>query len=340
MIQKKLSYKEVESARRMLESCRKVAIVCHTSPDGDAIGSSLALYEYLKDMGKTVSVVVPGYFPDFLHWMTDSDKIVMYDKQRAMGNLLLSQADLICVLDLNDPGRLEDLGRAVERSTAKKLMIDHHLDPVRFCDLTISYPQASSTCELVFRLIYAMGGERHLTKAGAEDIYAGMCTDTGRFSYNSNDPDIFIIIAELLKKGIDKDKIVRNIYNNYTEQRFRLLGHILKDKLEVYAEQHACLYHVTRAEQSEYHFLKGDLEGVVNLPLEIRGVTMSISLREDTEKDRIMVSVRTVDDKPANLIAEKYFNGGGHLNAAGGMLWCGMDEALDIARKAIKDNEF
>jgi phosphoesterase RecJ-like protein len=216
-------------------------------------------------------------------------------------------------------------------------MIDHHLHPQKFCDLTISYPDASSTSELVFRLIDAIGGLSNLTKAGAEDLYAGMCTDTGKFTYGANDPDLYVILSELLKKGIDKDKINRLIYNNFTEARFRLLGYILSEKLQVFPDLHATMFTLTRDEMSRFSYIKGDTEGVVNLPLEIKGTKLSIYMREDTEHPRIFVSLRSVDDFPANKVAADFFNGGGHLNAAGGQLQNkSMDEAVEIAKKALE----
>ncbi len=336
MLSNKISHTELAEVKRMFEQCKNVVITTHVSSDGDAIGSSLGLYEYLTRKGKMVTVMVPGYYPDFLKWMKDADKILLYDRQKARCRNIIAMADLIVCLDLNEPGRMEELAQPVLASNAKKVMIDHHLHPEQFCDLVISYPDASSTSELVFRIIDSIGGLQNLSKAGAEDIYAGMCTDTGKFSYNSNDPDIYMILAELLKKGIDKDKINRRIYNNYTEARFRLLGYILSEKLQVFPEYHASLFTLNREELRNFHYLKGDTEGVVNMPLEIKGTKLSIFMHEDTEKPRIFVSLRSVDDFPANKVAAEFFNGGGHLNAAGGQLHCPMDEAVEIAKKAIE----
>ena len=337
MLSQKISYKEVGEAKRMFDACKNVVIVTHVSSDGDAIGSSLGLYEYLKRKGKQVTVIVPNYFPDFLKWMSSADKILQYDRQRAMSKTYISAADLIVVLDLNEPKRLEELEGPVLAAKCKKIMIDHHLFPEHFCDLTISYPDASSTSELIFRLIDAMGGLSVLSKAGAEDIYVGMCTDTGKFSFNSNHPDIFLIIAELLRKGIDKDRIIRRVYNNYSESRFRLVGYMLNEKLQVFPDLHAALFTLTREELARFTYIKGDTEGVVNMPLEIKGTKLSIYMREDTEKPRIFVSLRSVDDFPCNKMAADFFNGGGHLNAAGGQLHnMSMDEAVEVAKKAIE----
>ena len=339
MLSNKLTVQEVDSVRRMFDECRNVVIVTHTAADGDAVGSSLGLYEYLRSLGKMVTVIVPNFFPDFLGWMKDADRIVRYTYHVKMAKTFIEHADLICVLDLNESGRLEELKDTILEAKAKKIMIDHHLNPEKFCDLTISYPKASSASELVFRLIYALGGVSHLTKAGAEDIYAGMCTDTGKFSFNSNDPDVFVIISELLQKGIDKDLIVRKIYNNYTEGRYRMMGYILYEKLRVFPELHAAYWTLTREEQARFQFIRGDAEGIVNIPLEIKGTKLSISLRDDTEKPRVLVSLRSVDDFPCNKMAEEFFNGGGHLNASGGTLYCTMEEAIATVEKALKAYE-
>ncbi len=260
----------------------------------------------------------------------------MYNHHVKTAKTYIDHADLICVLDLNETSRMEELGKLVKAASAKKVMIDHHLFPEKFCDLTISYPTASSTCELVFRIINALSSTKLITLAGAEDLFAGICTDTGKLSYNSNDPDLYQIIGELLKKGVNKDQIIRNIYSNYTEGRFRLLGYILYEKMKIYPKLHTSLYTLTREELTNFNYLKGDAEGIVNMPLDIKGMKLSITLREDTEKPRVLVSMRSVGDFPANKMAEDFFNGGGHKNAAGGMLSCSMDEAVAITEKAIE----
>lgn len=336
MLKQIITPAETENIKKIFSGCKNVVICTHTSPDGDAIGSSLGLYHYLKSLGKNPTVIVPNYFPDFLRWMEGADKIIQYDRNRALSKNIINMADLICCLDFNAMDRIDDLATPIRYSNAKKVMIDHHLNPEKFCDITISHPEASSTCELLFRILTSIGGTDRIKRAGAECLYAGMCTDTGGFTYNSNDPDIFVIISELMRKGIDKDLIYRKIYNNYTESRYRLMGHILKEKLQVFPETHSSLFAITKEELSEYHYLKGDAEGIVNMPLCIKGQKLSISLREDTEKPLIWVSLRSVDDFPANKMAADFFNGGGHLNAAGGKLSCTMEEAIEVAKRAIE----
>ena len=321
---------------QLISTAQSVLVVCHKSPDGDAIGSSLGMAEYLRLRGKDVTVVVPDQYPDFLHWLPNSEKIVRYDKHPGKCDMLFKIADLIVCLDFNTPSRVEDMEPALVSSPARKILIDHHLKPDVDADLVISQPEASSASELVFRVVWQLGGFPELGKAFAIPVYCGMMTDTGGFTFNSTRPEIFFIIGELLTKHIDKDKIYRNVYHNYSYDRIRLMGYVMYEKLVYLPEYHASYYAITRDEQKRFNFIKGDAEGLVNIPQQIKGLKLSISLREDTEKPNLVwVSLRSVDDFPCNLVAERFFNGGGHLNASGGRLNCSIDEAVEIARQAI-----
>ena len=321
---------------QLISTAQSVLVVCHKSPDGDAIGSSLGMAEYLRQRGKGVTVVVPDQYPDFLHWLPNSEKIVRYDKHPSKCDMLFKIADLIVCLDFNTPSRVEDMEPALVSSPARKILIDHHLKPDVDADLVISQPEASSASELVFRVVWQLGGFPELGKAFAIPVYCGMMTDTGGFTFNSTRPEIFFIIGELLTKHIDKDKIYRNVYHNYSYDRIRLMGYVMYEKLVYLPEYHASYYAITRDEQKRFNFIKGDAEGLVNIPQQIKGLKLSISLREDTEKPNLVwVSLRSVDDFPCNLVAERFFNGGGHLNASGGRLNCSIDEAVEIARQAI-----
>ena len=321
---------------QLISTAQSVLVVCHKSPDGDAIGSSLGMAEYLRLRGKDVTVVVPDQYPDFLHWLPNSEKIVRYDKHPGKCDMLFKIADLIVCLDFNTPSRVEDMEPALVSSPARKILIDHHLKPDVDADLVISQPEASSASELVFRVVWQLGGFPELGKAFAIPVYCGMMTDTGGFTFNSTRPEIFFIIGELLTKHIDKDKIYRNVYHNYSYDRIRLMGYVMYEKLVYLPEYHASYYAITRDEQKRFNFIKGDAEGLVNIPQQIKGLKLSISLREDTETPNLVwVSLRSVDDFPCNLVAERFFNGGGHLNASGGRLNCSIDEAVEIARQAI-----
>ncbi len=337
MLKQKINSQEAAAIKKYFDSCKNVVVTAHTSPDGDAIGSCLGLYEYLKRKGKNVTVIVPNYFPDFLHWMKDADKVVLFERQKTLSYNIINMADLICCLDFNEMSRIDELAMPISKAKAKKILIDHHLNPNKSpFDFVISRPEASSTCELVFRVLDAIGGVDQLTFAGAEDLYAGMFTDTGGFSFNSNEPDVFVIISELLRKGIDKDLINRRINNNFSPDRLRLVGYVLYEKLQVFPDLHASFFTMTKEELAQFNYLKGDMEGIVNMPLQIKGHKLSISLREDTEKPVIRVSARSVDDLPCNEICAQFFNGGGHKNASGGTLECSMEEAIEITKKAFE----
>jgi phosphoesterase RecJ-like protein len=321
---------------QLISDAETILITCHKSPDGDAIGSSLGLADYLRHLGKEPVVIVPDQYPDFLMWLPNTEKIIRYDKQRDKADLLFKIADLVFCLDYNAPSRVDEMEEALVSSPATRVLIDHHLNPDVPADLIISEPEASSTCELVFRLVWQMGAFPTLTKQFAVPIYCGMMTDTGGFTYNSSRPEIFFIISELLTKRIDKDKIYRNVYHNYSESRIRLMGYVMYEKLVYMPEYNAAYYTLTKDELKRFRFIKGDAEGLVNIPQQIKGLRLSISLREDTEKDRVVwVSLRSVDNFPCNLMAEEFFNGGGHLNASGGRLNCPMDEAVRIVKDAI-----
>ena len=322
---------------QLIANSQTILITCHRSPDGDAIGSSLGWAEFLRSKGKEPVVIVPDMYPDFLKWLPNSEKIVRYDKHREKCDMLFKIADLVFCLDFNTASRVDEMESTLLGTPATRVLIDHHLNPDVPTELTISHPEASSTSELVFRIVWQMGAFEKQTKHFAIPVYCGMMTDTGGFTFNSTRPEIFFIISQLLTKHIDKDRIYRNVYHNYSESRIRLMGYVMYEKLVYLPEYHASFYTINREELSRFNFLKGDAEGLVNIPQQIKGLKLSISLREDTEKDNtIWISLRSVDDFPCNKMAEDFFNGGGHLNASGGRLNCTMDEAVEIVHKAIK----
>lgn len=321
---------------QLISDAQNIIITCHTNADGDAIGSSLGWAEYLKSRGKDSTIIVPDMYPDFLTWMPNTEKILRYDKHKEQANLLFSIADLVFCLDYNVPSRVDEMQKALLTTQAQRVLIDHHLGPDVPAVLTISHPEMSSTSELVFRIVWQMGGFEALNKHFAVPIYCGMMTDTGGFTFNSNDPAIFYIISLLLTKGINKDRIYRNVYNNFSEERLRLTGFVMLERLVVDNKRHASYYTLRRKDQRRFHFMKGDAEGLVNMPLQIKGHKLSISLREDADKDNLVwVSLRSVDQFPCNKMAAEFFNGGGHLNASGGKLYCSIDEAVKIAQQAI-----
>ena len=331
-----LTEDQVAQLSHLISDAETILITCHKSPDGDAIGSCLGWAEYLRAQGKEPVVIVPDQYPDFLLWMPNTEKIVRYDKHKEKCDMLFKIADLVFCLDYNTPSRVEDMEQALVSSPAPRILIDHHLNPDVPTILTISHPEASSTSELVFRIVWQLDGFKLMSKQFAIPIYCGMMTDTGGFTFNSSNSEIYFIISELLTKHIDKDRIYRNVYHNYSEDRIRLMGYVMYEKLVYLPEYHAAFYTLTKEEQQRFHFIKGDAEGLVNIPQQIKGLKLSISLREDTEKPQLIwVSLRSVDDFPCNRMAEDFFNGGGHLNAAGGRINGTMEDAVETVKRAI-----
>jgi len=333
-----LATNDLERLKQLIDQSHSIVLTCHRNADGDALGSTIGLAWLLKAIGKEAQVFVPDQYPDFLMWLPGSQEVVRYDKHREGCDFTLAHhTDLLFCMDYNTLSRTSEMQDALEQCPAKRILIDHHPSPDIQAEVSISRPQASSTCELVFRLVWQMGLFPQADHNFATCIYCGMMTDTGAFTYSSSSPEIYFIIGQLLTKGIDKDRIYRNVYHCYSEQRLRLMGFVLLQRLVVMKPLHATYYTLSKEDQTKFHFKKGDAEGLVNLPLQIKGVKLSISLREDTEKENtIWVGLRSVDNFPCNKMAEQHFNGGGHLNASGGCLHTTLAEATEYTRKAIE----
>lgn len=337
MLQDILTEVQQQQLATLVANAQKVVITGHTSPDGDAIGSTTALTQMLRRMGKQATTVVPNDFPDFLKWIPTAHEVLAYDKDAERIDSLLAEADLVVCLDHAETSRMGNLGEAVLRSSAPRVVIDHHLKPSPdWCQLLVSRPEMCSACEVLFTVAHQMGWTEDLTHDEAVSFYTGMMTDTGAFSFASNRPEIFEIVSMLLRTGIDKDRIYRNVFWTYSADRLRLMGYMLYVKMEVMHPYHAALMTLTNEERRHYRTRNGDTEGFVNLPLQIEGMRLSIFLREDTEAPGVIrVSTRSVDDFPCNELCQRFFNGGGHKNASGGRLSCSMDEAVEVVKKAL-----
>ena len=328
---------EINSLKTLLQQAQHIVICAHKSPDGDAVGSTLAWKHYLEQTGKTdVRACLPDAAPDFLQWLPGFQTIIRYDKRKEEVEAAFAQADLVCCLDFNSTSRVEAMQAVLDSAAAPRVLIDHHLEPDIDCRISFSHPEMSSTSEIIFHLIDRLGGFDAMSTQCAQCIYCGMMTDTGGFTYNSTRPEIYSTISRLLTKGIDKDKIYNRVYHNYSVHALRLRAHIILNKLRVVEELHAAYYTVTKREMHQFHFVKGDMEGLVNVPQQIKGLKLSISLREDTENpNRILVSLRSCNGFRCQPMAVRFFNGGGHANAAGGKLSCNMAEAEQITLHAI-----
>ncbi|MCU0362203.1 MAG: bifunctional oligoribonuclease/PAP phosphatase NrnA [Bacteroidales bacterium] len=319
-----------------------ILLICHINPDGDAIGSQLALYHYLKSMGRSVDMISPNNLQEFLRWMDGAGEIRIFTKERTLCRDIISRAGVIVLLDFNNTGRMGEAEEYVKKSAAAKVIIDHHLDPSDFGDLLISDPGVCSTAELVHRIVTAVNGSRFINKAYAEALYVGIVTDTGNFEHGAYGPDTFRTVADILESGIDRDRILDLVYNNFSADRLRLQGYVLATKMIVLPEYRTAYMTLTRDELKRFNHVKGDTEGFVNMPLSVKGVVFSALFIE--KEGFVKLSFRSKGKIPTNEFATRYFNGGGHLNASGGEWKAGLDEtvtrfldALDEFRELRQD---
>lgn len=335
MIKRVINEEQTKKLKQLIADAKNIVITCHMSPDGDAVGSSLGLMHVLRTMGKYTSVVTPDMVPVSLNFLPGVKSIVVYTRQELLAKQLVKEADLIICLDFNALYRIDRFAPVIGQAKATKVMIDHHLDPENFTDLCISYPHMSSTCELLYNAIVLTGMKRFLNYNSATCIYTGMMTDTGNFTYNSNNSDLYIIIAELLKYGIDKDYIYNTAMNTFSADRLRLMGYAMSEKMEVFPEVGGAIIELTREELYSFNYQKGDTESLVNKPLSIPGIYWSIFLREDA--DYIKVSARSTGDFAVNGYCEQYFSGGGHKNAAGGEFIGTIEDARKQVLQIVED---
>lgn len=323
----------IDRLSALIEKSRRIVITCHLSPDGDAMGSSLSLCRILRNLGKEVRVITPDTPPRYLMFLPGADQVMPFSRFETYANRAMADADLIFCLDYNDPKRVDLVAPGLLASKARKVMIDHHLGPDSFPDLTISHPEVSSTSALVFMVADRLGLDDKIDTEAAVAIYTGMMTDTGNFSYNSNDPRLYEIIARLIEKGIDKDEIYKAVYFTNSVNRLRLNGFAMHERFRVFPQHRAALITLTRNELNSFQYQKGDTEDLVNRPLTCPDITYSVFLRE--ESDYIKVSTRSKGEFPVNLLCSRYFNGGGHLNAAGGEFYGTLQEAIDTLAEAM-----
>ena len=324
--------------KELIEKAKHIVIFTHMAPDGDAMGSSLALKHWI---GEKATVIVPNAFPAFFNWMPGSAQILIYEKEAQRCDALIAAADLFICTDFNDPKRIGPMGEKMLANPCPKILIDHHLNPTDFADEVHSHPEASSSCEIVYQLINDANGDAPLNDAIATCIYTGLMTDTGNFSYNSTRAELYDIIAALLRAGVQKDGIYNAVFNQYSTDRVRLTGYALYRKMRIYPEAHLALITLTADELDRYHYQQGDTEGLVNMPLQIADVFYSVYMREErpkpgTPKPRIRISFRSQGDRPVNIWASEIFHGGGHANASGGELFGTIDQAVALFEQTYK----
>ncbi len=308
--------KQIASVKDLIANKKNIIIVTHNNPDGDAIGSSLALYNYLIGKNKNVKVITPNKFPDNLAWLKGSSEILVYNMKTIKCNALIQNADIIFCLDFNALHRVDKMEDALRNSNAIKILIDHHLQPeLKSFNYIFSKIDITSTSELTYNLIAKLDGIEAITLDIANCVYVGIITDTGSFSYSCNYEDCFTICASLLKIGIDAETIHRKVYDTFSESRLRLLGYCLSEKLEVIDEFSTAYIWLTKEDLNRFNYQNGDTEGVVNYALSIDKIKFAALF---TEREGIVrISFRSKGDIDVNEFARNQFNGGGHRNASG-----------------------
>jgi phosphoesterase RecJ-like protein len=329
--------KYTKELSELLESSDNILLISHINPDGDAIGAQLALYQYLTYKGKKVEMMCPNNLQEFLKWMDNADKIKVFIRKRKKCVRLIEDADLIIMIDFNQPSRLGESEKYVIGSKAVKVIIDHHLEPHDIASLLIYDPSRCSTSELVHEMITIINGKPFDDKSYSEDIYVGIVTDTGNFEYGAYTGRTLRITADLLESGIDRGKILNVVYNNFSADRMRLLGLALNKRMTVLTEYRTAYIFLTKKDLSDFNHVKGDTEGFVNLPLSIKGINFSVLF---VEKDNfVKLSFRSKGNFPVNEFASKYFSGGGHLNASGGEYYDTLENTIKYFMKVLDENQ-
>ena len=315
----------MKDLKALISNKQDIVITTHVNPDGDAIGSSLALYNYLNKMGHNVNIIAPNDFPDFLKWMHNVDKIINFSNSKEESADLIDKASVIFCLDFNNLDRINNLGYLISLSNARKVLIDHHLEPDNFYDYKIHDIKASATAELIYDFLSYVDPEL-IDKNIAEALYTGILTDTGSFKFSITSK-VHKVIANLLDKGVDTDYVNNKIYDSNSFNKIKLIGYALSEKLELASNGNVAYIVLSRKELLDHNFKKGDTEGLVNYALSIENVNMAVLIIET--KERIKFSFRSIGKFSVNEFARKHFDGGGHKNAAGGSIEDKLSVALN-----------
>jgi phosphoesterase RecJ-like protein len=313
--------------KELLSSPKKIVITTHHKPDADALGSSLALWGYLRKKGHQAKVITPTDYPTFLNWMNGNDEVIIFNQgNEEMSARLINEADIVFCLDFNALSRINELGEIIRVAKAKKVLVDHHLEPESFADFSFSDTTAAATAVLIYKLIVGIGGKSYLDTCIGECIYAGILTDTGGFRHSNINKEVHLIVAELVDLAVDVSKIHRLIYDNNSEIRLKFLGHALLNKLVVLQEYHTAYISISAEELKRFDSQTGDTEGLVNYALSLEGVVVAAVIIE--RSDAVKLSFRSKGDFSVNEYARKHFEGGGHKNAAGGKSDLSLEETI------------
>lgn len=321
-----------------LRDPKNVVITTHQKPDGDAMGSSLGLFHFLKQLGHSVTVVSPTNWADFLDWMPSTKLVLDYERQTEEANELIDKADWIFCLDFNTLSRTKRMEEKLANATGIRILIDHHQEPqIEKFAYGVSSTNKSSTCEMVYDLIMDSGNEAFINESVAECLYSGVMTDTGSFRFPSTSASVHRMVATLKDKGLQHSHVHEALFDNYLENRFRFIGHILLNRMEIFYEYNTALIAVNQQDLIKYDIITGDTEGLVNYPLSIKGIKLAAIVIDRGEERKC--SFRSKGSFDVNTFARKYFNGGGHFNAAGGQSKEPLDAVVAKFKEAMTENK-
>ena len=329
----------IEELKRTLQRARSIAIVAHHNPDGDAMGSSLGLAHVLRAIGKEVTVLMPNTPAQYLQWMPGAHEVIAFEADKEKATRIIASADLLFCMDFNRADRVRDLEGPI-RKAKKKVVIDHHQEPEDFADITISDVTASSTCQMVHDVLVEIGHGDLIGLEAATCLYTGMVTDSGSFRFRSTTSHTMRVAADLMDKGVDIDRVHSSIMDDNSVDRLKLLGFTLDQRMEVREDLSAVILWLSKEDLERFNYKPGDTEGIVNYGLSISGIRLSAFFME--RADGIKISVRSKDDLPVNELMKEHFEGGGHINAAGGQtketIRTAIDRFVSLLPTFIKDH--
>jgi len=327
---------KIKLLKALISEKKNIVITVHRGPDGDAMGSALGLYNVLVQLGHIVTVITPNDYASFLYWLPGNEKVIVFTEEKEKAKQITTDTDLIFLLDFGQIRRLDDYGDIVQNSTAKKVMIDHHQEPdEHISDILFSDVTACSTAQIVFEIIKELGYKNLINKDVAECLYTGIMTDTGSFKYSSTTERTHHIIAELIGKGAENSKIHDLVYDNFSENRVKLLGYCLNQKLQIFKENKAAIISLNAEELKQFKFKKGDTEGIVNYALSIEDIIFAVFIAE--KEGLVKLSLRSKGNFKVNEIAKKYFSGGGHKNAAGGISDISVNDTIEKLKEIFNE---
>ncbi|MBO0329375.1 DHH family phosphoesterase [[Muricauda] lutisoli] len=326
---------DITTVKSILSQPQKIAIIPHRNPDGDAMGSCLALYGFLRAMGHTAQVVAPNDYPKFLKWMPGNDTVINFERENPKAKEVINGASVIFTLDFNDLSRVGQMESVLKEAEADFIMIDHHQQPSDYAKVTYSDVTMSSTCEMVYNFIALLGETDQIDADIATNLYTGIMTDTGSFKYRSTSSKTHRVVAELIDKGADNMEIHQKVFDTNSPSRLHLLGVALSNMV-ILPEFRTAYITLSQDELDQYNFKKGDTEGFVNYGLTLEGIIFALIFIENREEGIIKISLRSVGDFSVNEFAREHFNGGGHTNAAGGRSETSMEETISKFNDILK----